>query len=149
MKVQNKNINKNIQPQRGEVNRVGKAPQVHRDFNELFQEHSDAWQERLELLLAQMDELGKRLLKSFSVYDLISYKNALKNFLADIHKKVYGIKEENGWTRGGRHKLYQRLELLDKELEELTKAVLDKQKDPVNLLNKLDTIRGLLVDLYS
>lgn len=150
MRVENKDVNEKFRLQKEKIDRVAKTPTLQQNFQDVLQEQKPFdWQKRMDLLLANLDEVSKRLANSFSIYDLIEYKNILKNFLHESLTQLYGLKEETGWTRGGRPKLYQCIEVLNQELEELTKLVLQQQKEPIKLLKKLDTIRGLLVDLYS
>jgi uncharacterized protein YaaR (DUF327 family) len=81
--------------------------------------------------------------------DLKNYKDLLRHFLKETQGKVYVMRQQVGWSRFGKSKLYQRIERINLELDELTKITLSQQKDPIKMLNKLDEIRGLLVDLYS
>ena len=120
------------------------------DFPDLLREYQPVnWEEDLQQLLKRLDEIGQRLSNSFSIYDLREYKDTLRNFLKDTSGKAYHLKNETGWTRQGRPKLYQSLELIDQELENLSKSVLSGEKDRLIILNRLDQIRGLMVDLYS
>ena len=93
--------------------------------------------------------MGDRLAKSFSVYDLKSYKDTLRDFLRDTSGQAYGIKEETILSKKGRTKVYQIIEKINGELEELSALVLSKHKNQVKILAKLDQIRGLMIDLYS
>ncbi len=79
---------------------------------------------------------------------MVDYKETLKGFLRDTLQKAFGLKEETSYSRRGRPKIYQHIEVINQELEDLSKLVLEQQRDPVKLLKKLDSIRGLLVDLY-
>lgn len=120
------------------------------DFPELLQEFQEPNREaNLEVLLQKLDEIGKRLAANFSIYDFKDYKETLRKFLQETFGKAYQLKNETSWSRQGRPKLYQCLELIDQELESLSKLVLSKQKDSLKVLEKLDQIRGLLIDLYS
>ncbi|MDD4047720.1 MAG: YaaR family protein [Clostridia bacterium] len=149
IKIQDKNKSKNIQLRSEANNNIEKTSTKHQEFQDIFSKQNSVFKrEDLEIFLNELDKIGNKLVKSFSVYDLITYKNLLRNFLNGVQKEVYGIKEESGWTRTGQHKLYQRIEVLNQEMEKLTSMVLNKQKDNVKILKKLDTIRGLVIDLY-
>jgi uncharacterized protein YaaR (DUF327 family) len=115
----------------------------------LEQQEPLLWQESLNKVLRQLDDLGGRLVRSFSLFDLKSYKDLLRHFLKETQGRVYVMRQQVGWSRFGKSKLYQRIERINLELDELTKITLNQQKDPLKMLNKLDEIRGLLVDLYS
>lgn len=120
------------------------------DFPEVLQEFQPLDGEtNLDKLLEELDEIGQRLAGNFSIYDLKEYKDTLRNFLQETLGKAYQLKSETGWSRQGRPKLYQCLELIDQELESLSRIVFSKQKDQLKILEKLGQIRGLLVDLYS
>lgn len=130
------------------VNRIEEG--AAQSFSELLQQqHAPDWQKNLDVLLNRLDEIGKRLVRNFSVYDLKEYKDLLQGFLMETRGHAYQLREEIVWTRQGRQKKYVIIEQIDQELEELSQLVLNKQKDAVKLLAKLDHIRGLLVDLYS
>ncbi|MGI6588063.1 MAG: YaaR family protein [Peptococcia bacterium] len=153
MRIQNKKLRKSLWSQSEQKSIVAKKEQVlpvQQKFKDVLQEENFIfWQEKFDLLLGNLDELGERLVKTFSVYDLLAYKKLLRGFLDESLQQIYGLKQETGWSRTGRPKLYQRIELLNQEVEDLTKLVLEKQRDPVKLLKKLDSIRGLLIDIYS
>lgn len=153
MKIENKKTKKNLRSSSKSssfaVNNQTTALFEQSFQDVLLEQNSALLRERLDLLLEDLDGIGQRMTKTFSFHDLVAYKKMLKGFLGEIMQQAYGIKEETGRTGNGRPKVYQRIELLDQELEELTKIVLEKQKDAVKLLKKLDTIRGILVDFYS
>ena len=126
------------------------APKAGIDFPDVLQEFQvSPWEANLEELLEKLDQIGKRLAANFSIYDLKEYKDTLRNFIQETLGKAYQLKNETGWSRQGRPKLYQSLELINQELELLSKMVLSKQKDQIKILEKLGHIRGILVDLYS
>jgi uncharacterized protein YaaR (DUF327 family) len=129
----------------GGVHAAGK-----KDFLDVLEQQEPLlWQESLNKVLRQLDDLGGQLVKSFSLFDLKNYKDLLRHFLKETQGKVYVMRQQVGWSRFGKSKLYQRIERINLELDELTKITLNQQKDPLKMLNKLDEIRGLLVDLYS
>lgn len=103
----------------------------------------------LEKLLDKLGEISKRLVESFSIYELKNYKDTLRGFLQKTQGQVYKLKEETAHFRQGKIKIMHLIEKIDAELEELSNMVLVRQRNQVELLKKMDQIRGLLVDLYS
>lgn len=150
MRIESKKDSDKLIASRRAVNKSRVTAKAGLDFPDVLQEFkSPNWQADLDQLLQKLDEIGRRLASSFSIYDFKEYKDTLRNFLQETIGKAYHLKNETGWSRMGRPKLYQCLELIDQELEDLSKMVLAKQKDPLKILEKLDQIRGILVDLYS
>lgn len=105
-------------------------------------------QQELEDLLADIDQRGKRMVEHRSIEELQGYKNKVKDFLSQAVKKIYKLKEDMGFDRRGRHKIYSLVEKVNKGLEELTTAFMDKQQDNLAIIAKVDEIRGLLLDIY-
>lgn len=150
MRVQNKKDRDSLISAGKKIVKSRVTTKDNKDFPDtLLKYEPPNWEGPLEELLQKLDEIGRRLGNSFSIYDLKDYKDTLRNFLKETHGKAYGLKEEISWTRQGRPKTYQLVMLIDQELEELSRMVISKQKDQLKILEKLDTIRGFLVDLYS
>jgi len=129
---------------RQSVNRVQPSfgDQMHRI-------QSDLIHEKLESLFNDIDEQGKILRESLNLKDLKKYKGLIQKFLDYAVNKMYRLKEQAGWDRKGRHKIYTLVETVNKGLEELTTMLMAEQKDQIAILAKVDEIRGLLIDVYS
>jgi len=150
MRIQDKQTIKSKPSPTESVNKATAGISAEKDFQDIMQHHEPPdWKGNLEALLKQLDELGQRLVNSYSIYDLKSYKDTLRNFLNETYGKAYKIKEETAWSKRGKTKVYQLIEKINGELEELSNLILSKQKDQMKLLAKLDQIRGLMIDLYS
>lgn len=150
MRIQNKEIKRRLDTPTGKIEKKEKVSGVRqKSFQDVYQEQTPFnFQEQLDFLLKQLDEIGKRLVKNFSIHDLVEYKEILRSFLQDTVRNAFELKEETTHSRKSRPKIYQRIEAINQELEDLSKLVLEQQKDPLKILEKLDSIRGLLVDLY-
>lgn len=107
------------------------------------------FQERLDNLLKDIGEQSKKMLNGYNIKDLVRYKEMVKKYLKEAMERMYKLKEQAGWDRRGRHKIYSIIEVVDKELEELTGLFMAEQKDSIQILKKLDEIKGLLLDVYS
>jgi len=106
------------------------------------------YKEDLEKLIAQVDKMANKLGRSCTLNDLRNYKRAVQDFLNRTIKNAYETKDESGWDRMGRQKLYVLIKKVDESLEEVSRKVLEEHKSSLGILEKLDEIRGLLVDMY-
>lgn len=126
------------------------ADSVTQTFGDQLQKvQNDIVQHKLESLFADIEKQGRLLGESLVLKDLKKYKDLIQKFLDYAVNKMYHLKEQPGWDRRGRRKIYVMVETVNEELEELTKALLSEQKDKIAILAKIDEIRGLLVDIHS
>jgi uncharacterized protein YaaR (DUF327 family) len=106
-------------------------------------------QEKLKILLVEIDESGKKLARLRTVDILTQYKELIKTFLKEVTQNLYQLKEESHFDAKGKHKVLVLVKSINKSLEELVKMVLDKEVDNLRLLEKVGEIKGMLIDLYS
>ena len=150
MRIQDKQRVKSRLSPGGSAAKASPGVFADNDFQDVMnKQHTPDWKGDLDRLLKQLDELGQRLIKSFSVYDLKAYKETLGGFLKETLGRTYKIKEETTWSKKGKTKVYQIIQKINGELEEMSVLVISKQRDQMKLLAKLDQIRGLMIDLYS
>lgn len=105
--------------------------------------------ERLENLIKKIDEQGKKLSESMTMKELKVYKELVRSFLKETVGKSYQAKEDTHMNRRGRHKVYTIVEQVDQKLEELATVVMEQQSGKIDVLAKLDEIKGLLLDTYT
>lgn len=106
------------------------------------------FEEDLQKLIEEVDKRAQKLAKTCTLNDLKNYKRAVKNFLERTIKEAFTTEEQSSWGRLGRQKVYVLVKKVDDNLEELSRQVLGEQQDSLNILKKLDEIRGLLIDIY-
>ena len=104
--------------------------------------------EDLDLLMKEINKRAEKLAKSCTIQDLRDYKRSVREFLKETMGKAYQAQDGLGWDSTGKHKLFVLIKKVDEKLEELSFALVQDQKDNLELLNRLDEIRGLLVDMY-
>jgi uncharacterized protein len=105
-------------------------------------------QEELNHLLSSIDEMGERLKKRFNWSDLQQYKARIRKFLEQVVYNGFASKEERGFDRRGRMKLYHIVSQIDDLLAELAEQLIQEERDQLDILHKLGEIRGLLINLY-
>lgn len=110
-----------------------------------FQNHM----EDLKHLVKQIDEKAARLAKSCTIADLKAYKRAVQDFVQETVKRCYRAQNQGGWDGFGRSKILVIVRRVDEKLEQLSREILEGQKESLQVLEKTGEIRGLLVDLYT
>ena len=104
--------------------------------------------ERLNNLLSRIDAQWERIKKNIDIKEVMTYKKLISEFLKESVDSMTQFSKKNLLDKRGRHRIYAIIKRVDKELEELTKDVLEKEKDKIKILKRLDDIRGLILDIY-
>ncbi|TCL33250.1 hypothetical protein EV210_11823 [Anaerospora hongkongensis] len=104
--------------------------------------------ERLTELLDAITEQGKRLSTAPTFVELKSYRELVREFLGEAVGRMYTLQTNAGWDRQGRKKMFSTIKQIDDTLAGLTEDVRIGQERQLKIMNKLDAIRGMLVDLY-
>ncbi len=60
----------------------------------------------------------------------------------------YELHDEMHWDRSGNRKNFVLVKKINQSVEEMIDLVMNKEKKQIDLVARLDEIRGLLVDLY-
>ena len=103
--------------------------------------------DNLEEILAQVDQAGKELANNRGSAALKRYREAVRRFLEATVRQSFQMKDDRRWDRRGNLREYKIIVGVNQQLEELARMVLEEQTPKMQILAKLDEIRGLLVDL--
>ncbi len=106
-------------------------------------------QARLNLMIEDITQQGKHLAKRMDVRDMRKYRQLIKNFMNEIVNHSHKFSRENFLDRRGRHRIYGMIKLIDENLDALASELIKDEKDQIAILNKIDEIRGLLLDLLA
>jgi len=104
--------------------------------------------EQIDRLLAEVQSAGERLGKSRNFQDLAKYKTLVKRLLKETVDEGMKLKQSHNWNQFAEGKVFQTVEMIDRKLVELTEDVLDKEKQSIDLLDRIGEIKGLLIHLY-
>lgn len=119
------------------------------DFKEQLAEiNRQEMKERLDKLLVLIDEQGRKMKQSLDKKDLLEYKKRVKEFLKIIQEEFARAKQSFSWDSKGNLKTYTIIEKVDENLNILHKLFMEEQADVLEVLKRIDEIRGLLLDLY-
>jgi|GEM_PF-148386 uncharacterized protein YaaR (DUF327 family) len=104
----------------------------------------------LDQLVEEINSQAKNLAQHRTFGELDKYKKMVKSFMEQAIRKIYTVKvSDSSKIMIKRKKVYIIVDMVDKELEKLTKALLESQSDSLDILAALDRIRGMLVDMYT
>jgi uncharacterized protein YaaR (DUF327 family) len=106
-------------------------------------------QNRLNVMLEEITSQGKKLSKHMDVKDMKHYRELIKEFMNEIVNRSHKFSRENFLDKKGRHRVYTMIKLVDKNLDELASELIKDEKDHLTILNKIDEIKGLLLDIVT
>lgn len=103
----------------------------------------------LNSIYSQIETQQEKLSEKLFIDDLIIYKKLVKEFLNVTVNNSHVFFKENSLDRRGRHRVYSLVKKVDEELDKLTKDFLDIENKRLNILKRLDDIKGMLVDINT
>ncbi len=106
-------------------------------------------QQRLTLMMEEITMQGKKLSKHMDIRDMKRYRALIKDFMNEIVSRSHKFSRENFLDKRGRHRVYGMVKLVDKALDELAAELIKDEKDQLAILNKIDEIRGMLLDILA
>ncbi|MDO0821834.1 YaaR family protein [Desulfosporosinus nitroreducens] len=119
------------------------------DFSGILTQTQKIQSVELQTFLERLGVQGKKLAQSLSIGDLKDFRDMVKSFLRSTFGQSRKMQEDTSWDYQGRPKVMARIGKIDEALDELGKQLLDEQAKPLEILTKIDEIRGLIVDLFA
>jgi uncharacterized protein YaaR (DUF327 family) len=123
--------------------KINKSPNFSLSLDIANKEQTE---QKLQDMLKDIDRIGKRLTSTRSVEDAKEYKKKIQEYLSFIVKNIYVLKKEPGPFNYGIH---VRIEVINNKLDELTKQIIEEQKETIQLADAIEEIKGLIVDVYK
>ncbi len=136
------------QAARPETVNMEKMKPTQRAFMEkLDQVKSEQVREHLQDLYGKITTQAEKIGERLYLDDVLHYKKLVKEFLDVASKNAHHFSKQNFLDRRGRHRVYCIVKNVDRELDQLTKEFINQETDRINVLKKLDDIRGMLLDI--
>jgi len=118
-------------------------------------------EDSVNLLMDEVRSTGDVLKSRPFPEEIMRYKQAVRNFMNYVVQNTYsleyeegipnflkpGFKGRRGTPEAMRGKEYTKIQVIDKKLEDLAALLLSSQMRQIELVSRLEEIRGLLVDL--
>ena len=105
--------------------------------------------ERLNLMMQEIVMQGDKIVKRMDVRDMKRYRSMIKEFMNEIVSRSHSFSRENFLDRRGRHRVYGMIKRVNAALDELAQELMKDEKDHLVILDKIDEIRGLLLDILT
>lgn len=110
---------------------------------------NDELQEKLSNLMNDIEEQGSKIAKHMDIRDMKRYRSLVKEFMNEVTANSHKFSRENFLDRKGRHRVYGIVKEVDKSLDDLAQELLKDEKDNLEILKKIDDIRGMLLDIST
>lgn len=110
---------------------------------------SDNYEAKIIDLINQIETQADKMSKKIDIRELKIYKRLVSEFLDEAVNNSHKFLKENKLDRRGRHRVYAIIKKINQNLEDLTQEVLKEERDNLLILNKLDDIRGLILDIST
>ena len=104
-------------------------------------------QNKLKSMMDEITAQGEKLAKHMDIRDMKHYRELVKGFMNEVVNRSHEFSRENFLDRRGRHRVYGIVKLVDKNLDDLAGELLKDEKDNIAVLEKVNEIKGLLLDI--
>jgi hypothetical protein len=105
--------------------------------------------ESLEELLDAVHIAGDALKAAPSQETIVGYRQAVRAFLARVVDEGYAVEESVSGNNILKRKKFMVVRLVDAKLDALAADLLLNQKEQLGLLERIEEIKGLLIDLLQ
>ena len=103
----------------------------------------------LENLLDDLHKTGDILKKKITVTEVLNYKNAVKAFISYVINNALKVKRNSSSRDIINRKKYMVINIVNKKLDRLAAEIVQGQLPQLILVEKIDSINGLLVNLIT
>lgn len=104
-------------------------------------------QNKVTQMLNDISLQGKLIAKHMDIREMKKYRGLIKEFLNEIVNRSHKFSRENFLDRRGRHRVYGIVRLVDEKLDELAQALVEDEKNQIDILDRIGEIEGLLLDI--
>jgi len=125
--------------------------------------HLPVSEDSVNLLMDEVRSTGDVLKSRPFPEEVMRYKQAVRNFINYVVQNTYsleyeegipnflkpGFKGRRGTPEAMKGKEYTKIQVIDKKLEDLAALLISSQMRQIELVSRLEEIRGLLVDLLQ
>lgn len=90
---------------------------------------------------------GDMVCKRCNIKDLKKYKKLISEFLQEAINQTYELEKQGNLDMLGKYKTYSKVKKINKKLEILTGEFVKEQSNSLEILKKVEEIKGLILDM--
>lgn len=125
-----------------------------RSFSQSFGQQMDdqqrqEYRERVEALFGEIRKDAQNLLFKKNLAQFEAYRQRISVLLGEILHHAYLFESEKVRDGRGRERIYATVSVVDDKMKELGNDLLKENSEQLNLISRMDEIRGLIMDLFS
>lgn len=106
-------------------------------------------QTKINNILNDITLQGKLIAKHMDIREMKRYRGLIKDFLNEIVNRSHKFSRENFLDHRGRHRVYGIIRLIDENLDDLAQALVEDEKNQIEILGRIGEIEGLLLDILT
>ncbi len=115
--------------------------------SQLDRQFSQNQDEELQKKAQQIEKQGKRLSEHIDISELKVYKKLVMEFLEEAVRGSGRFSKESFLDRRGRHRVFASVKTINEKMEQLTREVLSSERNNIEIIGRIEDIRGLILDL--
>lgn len=105
-------------------------------------------EELLEQLARDLVKQGEKLKQRIDIGELKAYKRMVSTFLEEAVRDFGKFSRNSFLDRRGRHRVFATVNTVNEKLEALTKDVMNQERNNLDIVAKIEDIRGMVLDLF-
>ena len=118
------------------------------DFrNELMKAEGNSYEQHIENLVNKIVQQSEKLSQKVDIKELMVYRKLVAEFLEVALGNSRKFSKQSLLDRRGRHKVYALIKKINTELDSLMQDVMNGEKDNIIILQRVDDIRGMILDM--
>lgn len=98
--------------------------------------------------MQEITEMGDRLGEKADIGMLNKYKSLIKELMDYTVSNGFKFTKSSSFDSRGRGKVFGIVKKVNEKLNQLTKDILEEEKDNIDVVASINDIRGLLVDMF-
>lgn len=106
----------------------------------------DYTQKQLLEMVEKIKDAGSKLKSAATEENISNYKAVIKDYLTYVLRNYHKLKHDRSINYST---VYTRVEIINKEVEDLTNRLINEEQDNINVVAEIDKITGLIIDVYS